>query len=200
EMREVAQRCDVERLYGEGTVLLSAGGSAFYDLVLEELGHSGLSCESVVLTRSGCYLTHDVQKYELAYQHLAERVSRRMSPNEDPKPALEVWAYVHSRPEQSRIIVGMGKRDISYDDLPLAQQWYRPGGNSTYPSPLSADHRVFRLDDQHAYIDVPKDSPLRVGDMIQFGISHPCLTFDKWRALCLVNDDYDVVGAVTTYF
>jgi len=36
--------------------------------------------------------------------------------------------------------------------------------------------------------------------MVGFGISHPCLTFDKWRLLYLVNDEYLVVGAVRTYF
>jgi D-serine dehydratase len=47
---------------------------------------------------------------------------------------------------------------------------------------------------------VPESSPLQVGDMVRFGISHPCLTFDKWRVICLVDDDYNVTGAVETYF
>ena len=28
---------------------------------------------------------------------------------------------------------------------------------------------------------------IRVGDMIAFDISHPCLTFDKWRHLPVLN-------------
>jgi D-serine dehydratase len=36
--------------------------------------------------------------------------------------------------------------------------------------------------------------------MVGCGISHPCTTFDKWRVMYVVNEDYDVVSAVTTYF
>jgi D-serine dehydratase len=57
-----------------------------------------------------------------------------------------------------------------------------------------------RLDDQHAYLDVPPESPLQVGDLIAFGISHPCTTFDRWRALYLVDDALTVTGAVHTFF
>jgi D-serine dehydratase len=199
-MRDVAEQCDAENLYGPGIVLLSAGGSAFYDIVLKELGRARLARKHIVLTRSGCYLTHDVKKYEAAYELLAARSADTPGVAEGPRPALEVWAYVHSRPEPGRVIVGMGKRDVSYDDLPIAQQWYRPGQGSIKVLPLGPQHDVIRLDDQHAYLDVHADSPLRVGDMVQFGISHPCLTFDKWRSISLVNDQYDVVGAISTYF
>ena len=30
-------------------------------------------------------------------------------------------------------------------------------------------------------------------------ISHPCTSFDKWRLLPLVTDQYDVTGAVRSY-
>jgi len=39
-----------------------------------------------------------------------------------------------------------------------------------------------------------------VGDMVALGISHPCTTFDKWQVLCIVDDRYDVVSAVRTFF
>ena len=32
------------------------------------------------------------------------------------------------------------------------------------------------------------------------GPSHPCTTFDKWRTLYLVDDDYTVTEAVRTFF
>jgi len=56
------------------------------------------------------------------------------------------------------------------------------------------------LNDQHAYLELPGGSPLRVGDMVACGISHPCTTFDKWQLLLVVNDDYDVIGGVRTFF
>jgi D-serine dehydratase len=36
--------------------------------------------------------------------------------------------------------------------------------------------------------------------MVAFGISHPCLTFDKWQVLPVVDDDYGIVAAVRTFF
>jgi D-serine dehydratase len=41
---------------------------------------------------------------------------------------------------------------------------------------------------------------LAVGDRIAVGISHPCTTFDRWEYLYVVNDQYDVVSMVRTYF
>jgi D-serine dehydratase len=61
-------------------------------------------------------------------------------------------------------------------------------------------HAVTGLNDQHCHMIVPADSPLAVGDMVGFGISHPCLTFDKWQVICLVGDDYTVTGAIKTFF
>ena len=65
---------------------------------------------------------------------------------------------------------------------------------------MAAGHIVTNLNDQHCHMAVPSDSALAVGDMVAFGISHPCLTFDKWRVICLVDDAYNVTSAIRTYF
>ena len=54
--------------------------------------------------------------------------------------------------------------------------------------------------DQHAYLKIAAGDDLSVGDMIAFDISHPCLTFDKWRQLVVVDDEGEVVDVVQTYF
>ena len=60
---------------------------------------------------------------------------------------------------------------------------------------------VTELNDQHAHLSLPPERPdLKVGDMVAFGISHPCTTFDKWQVLFQVNDRYDIVSAVKTWF
>ena len=56
------------------------------------------------------------------------------------------------------------------------------------------------LNDQHCGLEIPADSPLQVGDMVSFGISHPCTTFDKWRVICIVDENYDIVSAIQTFF
>ncbi len=103
------------------------------------------------------------------------------------KPALEVWAYVQSRPESGRTILTMGKRDVSYDaSLPVPLHWYRPGA-MVRPEPMPRGHAVLALNDQHCHLGTPGESPLQVGDMVGFGIGHPCTTFDKWGLLMVVD-------------
>jgi D-serine dehydratase len=36
--------------------------------------------------------------------------------------------------------------------------------------------------------------------MLAFDISHPCLTFDKWRQLLVVDDRYRVTEVIETFF
>ena len=65
---------------------------------------------------------------------------------------------------------------------------------------VDGELEVFRLDDQHAYAKVAAGFDLTVGDIVGCGISHPCTTFERWRAMPLVDEHFDVVGAVRTFF
>ena len=196
----LAQACADEDLFAEGLVLFSAGGSAFYDIVASRLTRIRLRQESLVLLRAGCYLTHDSIMYTYLFAQLMAREPQLARLGEGLKPALEVWAYVQSVPEIGKAIVAMGKRDVSYDHMPVPLVWCRPGDGPTVPCAVPAGHKVIRLDDQHAWLEIPSDTPWRVGDLVGFGISHPCLTFDKWRILHVVNDAYTVTGSLRTYF
>ena len=79
------------------------------------------------------------------------------------------------------------------------RQWFRPGLHQR-PQDLGPGFQVIGLYDQHTCLRVPADSPLRVGDLVSFGISHPCTTFDKWQLLYVVDDDYTVTEAIRTFF
>jgi D-serine dehydratase len=98
---------------------------------------------------------------------------------------------------QTIVILGFGKRDASFDiDLPTPiiirrDQWVRG---------VNGELEVFALDDQHAYVRVEEGFEIAVGDIVGCGISHPCTTFDRWRAIPLVNDNFDVVGLIRTFF
>ena len=81
--------------------------------------------------------------------------------------------------------------------MPLAH--FRPGRDAT-PSPAGPDWRVTGLNDQHGYLRFPPDADVAVGDLVGFGISHPCTTFDKWQLMLVVDDAYGVTGAVRTFF
>lgn len=197
---ELAESCDRADRFGPGPVILSAGGSAFYDMVARRFAAVSLTREVLTVIRSGCYLTHDSRMYEDQVPHLLGRSPELAALGMAPRAALELWSYVQSRPEPGRVILTVGKRDCSYDaGLPLALRWFRRGEHAR-PRPLPDGHRIVDLNDQHGFLDVPADSPLRFGDMVMLGISHPCTTFDKWQFLPVVDDEYDVVGGVRTYF
>lgn len=194
----IAIACEHRGFFAPGPVILSAGGSAFYDLVVDRFRAAGIDREHFVLTRSGCYLTHDSVLYRDAHAELRRRLPRTAELGPGLMPALEVWAYVQSRPEPGKALLTMGKRDVSYDELPVPLSWFRPGADVPQSVPLG--HVVTGLNDQHCHMTIPADSPLAVGDMVGFGISHPCLTFDKWQVICVVDDDYNVTDAIKTFF
>jgi D-serine deaminase-like pyridoxal phosphate-dependent protein len=54
--------------------------------------------------------------------------------------------------------------------------------------------------DQHAICRVPADLPLAPGELVAFGISHPCTAFDRRRVLFVLDDEDHVVDAVATLF
>ena len=114
-------------------------------------------------------------------------------------PALHVWAYVQSIPEDEKAIIGMGKRDAAFDSgLPVPALHYRPGDAT--PKAAPAHWQTTKIMDQHAYLKIAAGDDLRVGDMIGFDICHPCLTFDKWRTLPILDSEFNVVDVVQTFF
>lgn len=199
---EIAVACEKDGLFAADKLILSAGGSAFYDIVVERFRRAGVTRDFLLVIRSGCYLTHDSKMYREAFDHIRERRPDVDSLGGGLEPAFEVWAYVQSRPESRKAILTMGKRDVSYDvDLPMPLKWFRPGeGGANAVRAVPAGHVVTGLNDQHCHMTLPEDSPLAVGDMVGFGISHPCTTFDKWQVVPLVDDDYTVVSAIKTFF
>jgi D-serine deaminase-like pyridoxal phosphate-dependent protein len=158
-------------LFETDRVIATAGGSTYFDVVADVLAGDWRT-----ILRSGCYLTHDDGLYH------------RTSPMRNQlRPALSVWAQVVSRPESGLALVGMGRRDVSFDqDLPI-------------PYGLISS-RVVKLDDQHAYLRLAEGAPAEVGDWVQFGISHPCTVFDKWPMIPVLDDSRRVVDLIRTFF
>lgn len=196
---EVTRRLAEENRFQRAPVLLSGAGSAWYDVVAEEFSAMALTGEVEVVLRPGCYLTHDVGSYRRAQTRIlaCNPVARKM--NEGLQPALQVWAYVQSIPEAEKAIISMGKRDAAFDSgLPVPALHFRPG--EAAPRSAPAQWEVTKMMDQHAYMRIAMQDDLRVGDMIGFDICHPCLTFDKWRALPVLDSKYQVIDVIQTFF
>jgi D-serine dehydratase len=180
-------------------VLLSGAGSAWYDVVADVFTAAGFHGSVEIVLRPGCYLTHDVGAYRKAQQRILESNPIAHAMSSALLPALQVWAYVQSIPEDEKAIIGMGKRDAAFDaGLPTPALHYRPGTDA--PKTAPTHWTITKMMDQHAYLAVAPGDDLRVGDMIGFDICHPCLTFDKWRTLPIVDDQYQVVDIVQTFF
>lgn len=180
--------------------VISIGGSIYFDLVTTHTDVQSLRERCVVLLRSGCYLTHDSKMLTRNFDLIRERSPELAELGEPPKPALQVWGRVQSLPEPGLAIINIGKRDISYDvDLPVAERWYQPGTHAT-PTDIFRRFAVTDINDQHTFMRVPDYAQLKTGDLLGFGVSHPCTTFDKWKLLLVVNDQYDVVDGILTFF
>ena len=180
-------------------IILTGAGSAWFDLVAEEWTGLDMGRPLDIILRPGCYLTHDVGIYKAAEAriHASNPVARSMQ--QSLLPALQLWAYVLSIPEPGLAILGLGKRDAAFDaGLPIPAMHYRPGSEA--PAVAPADWQLTAMMDQHAFMKVAADADLQVGDMLALDISHPCLTFDKWRQLLVVDDNYAVIDAVETFF
>lgn len=188
-----------EKRFHDAPVLLSGAGSAWYDVVAEEFSAAGLGDTVEIVLRPGCYLTHDVGAYREAQAMIQQRNPIAHQMRSGLLPALQVWAYLQSIPETEKAIVGMGKRDAAFDaGLPTPALHFRPGDSA--PKSAPAHWSLTKMMDQHAYLQIAEHDDLRVGDMIGFDISHPCLTFDKWRLLPMLGARYQVIDILQTFF
>ena len=193
----IAKQCDAERLFDTDEVLMSAGGSAIFDLVAGRLKPT-LGRPVRGLLRPGCYVTHDHGNY----RRMLAKVAERCDCSDTLRPALEVWAAVQSRPEPGLAILAVGRRDLSFDiEMPIP--FARAALGVSKPGDVPKSWKITGLNDQHAYLHWDaghKTIAPVVGERIGLGISHPCTTFDKWHWMPVVENDYRVVDAVTMHF
>lgn len=202
QLVEIAQTLQRDGLIEVDEPIITASGSAWYDLIAEAFDEAQLRERFTPVLRPGCYVVHDHGIYREAQENV---LARRRDLHEGLRPALEVFAQVQSLPEPGLAIVALGKRDIGFDQLPEPLRRYRESAgheNGNSEQGLSVDGwQVTKLMDQHAFIQLPDEADdVRVGDIIAFGTSHPCLTFDKWRKICLIDESLEVRETLETCF
>ncbi|MEU2550421.1 amino acid deaminase [Streptomyces sp. NPDC013313] len=179
------------RFTGVDEIVVSAGGSAWFDAVADVFaGIPELSAPVLKLLRSGAYVSHDDGHY------------RRLTPfarvpqEGALEPAFRLWAQVVSRPSPEQAFANAGKRDAAHDlDLPEAQVVRRDGAERPADGVT-----VTGLSDQHAWLRTTREADLEVGDWVGFGLSHPCTSFDKWQLIPLAEADGTVVDYIRTFF
>ncbi|MFH9010394.1 amino acid deaminase [Streptomyces sp. NPDC017943] len=179
------------RFTGLDEIVVSAGGSAWFDAVADVFAQiPELSSPVLKLLRSGAYVSHDDGHY------------RKLTPfNRVPEegalePAFRLWAQVVSRPSTEQAFLNAGKRDAAHDlDLPVAQVLRREGAERP-----ATGVTVTALSDQHAWLSTAPEADLEVGDWVGLGLSHPCTSFDKWQLIPVAEADGTVVDYVRTFF
>lgn len=197
---EVAQKIEGEKLFSASSIILSAGGSAYIDLVSKTLAEAKLHLPTEIILRSGCYITHDGGLYRALFNSMQTRSPQARAVSGGLENALEVWTYVQSLPEPGRAILSAGRRDFGHDaGPPLPVKLFKTQkGNMIDLAHEQAS--IVSVNDQHAHLSFVSDLPLQIGDMIGLAISHPCTTFDKWQLVYLVDDAYTIIDAILTYF
>ncbi|MFD8077469.1 alanine racemase [Streptomyces sp. NPDC059718] len=182
------------RFAGASQIVVSAGGSEWFDAVADAFGTLGdLSLPVLGLLRSGAYVTHD----DVHYRDLTP-FHDRIPAEGSLEPAFRLWTQVLSRPEPGLALLNAGKRDAPYDlGLPVPQLVRRADGSAVPAAGLT----VTKLADQHAFVDVAIGGrDLAVGDWVGLGVSHPCTAFDKWQLIPVVDAGGVVTDFVRTFF
>jgi D-serine deaminase-like pyridoxal phosphate-dependent protein len=179
------------RFDGLDEIVLSAGGSAWFDAVADVFAEvPALSRPVLKLLRSGAYVSHDDGHYR-------ELTPFNRVPEEGAlEPAFRLWSQVVSRPSPEQAFTNAGKRDAAYDlHLPFAQVVRRDGAERP-----ATGIEVTGLSDQHAWVRTTGEADLEVGDWLGTGLSHPCTSFDKWQLIPVAEADGTVVDYIRTFF
>ena len=177
------------------TPILTAGGSAYFDVVVDRLKPVvDQLAEARLMLRSGAYLLHDDLYYGINTPH------RLRASGPVLHPAATLWGRVISIPEPGLALVDVGKRDVAYD-ITLPQPLRVHSADGTTRDLSSA--RLINTNDQHGYLETVTQA-VTLGDLIEFGQAHPCTIADKWREVPLITRSADgklqLDGVVSTHF
>jgi D-serine dehydratase len=182
-------------------IIITGAGSAWYDVVCQVLTSSNIlqGINFTPIIRPGCYLIHDTGIYQSAQNEIISRSQLACDVSGELVSNLELWAYVHSVPEQGLAIIGLGKRDVAFDaGLPMPETVYRPGNKK--PIAIEGTCEVTNIMDQLCMMKFCHKTTLQPGDIVSFSTSHPCLTMDKWRQIGLIDSDFVVKKIIETFF
>ncbi|KXF77085.1 amino acid deaminase [Paramesorhizobium deserti] len=191
------------RVGADTPLIVTAGGSVYFDLVvgalllaLKDDAHARL------VLRSGAIFFHDHGVYERGLAGLDARSGFTIggsvvSAAESFRPVLRLWAEVLSRPEPGLAICGMGLRDVAMDQgLPRPLALYRGGERLGALSGAA----VTKLNDQHAFVSFGEGADVAVGDVMEFGISHPCTCLDRYALIYGLDAAQTVIAVYPTSF
>ncbi|KHK95667.1 hypothetical protein LK09_18520 [Microbacterium mangrovi] len=181
--------------YDDGELYVTAGGSAYFDIVADVWTDAPRDDRTRFTLRSGAYIVHD----DGFYRGISPFDEGAADPSGSPRfvNAMHGYGRVVSSPEPALALIDGGKRDFPYDEgLPVVR-----GVAADISGPWRPlDAAVSAMNDQHTY--VRPSEPVTIGSVVRLGLSHPCTAFDKWRVLPVVAsaESDEVTGLVRTWF
>ena len=137
-----------------------------------------------VVLRSGAYVTHDHGIYERGspFGMRAARAPRASSPRS------RSGRRCSPPPSPGLAIGGAGRRDLPVDqDLPVVIK-VRGADDAARASRRAGLHGRRGSTTSTRSSRWPAAHRLAVGDLVAFGISHPCTAFQLWREALVVDD------------
>ncbi|MCW3767875.1 alanine racemase [Paenarthrobacter sp. PAE-2] len=200
-------------LYGSDSVIITAGGSAYFDDVVSVLSPCmGTTAETNptvpnslkvdLMIRSGAYIIHDDGFYRVISPFSREG-------GQPFRAGMHGWARVVSQPEPGLAILDAGKRDLPFDEGFPEPQLIGPALGGAM-EPLEGA-KITAINDQHCFMTFPSNVTVTPGDVVRLGLSHPCTAFDKWSVIPVLADtgsstdagssaDLTVVDLIHTFF
>ncbi|ALE07660.1 amino acid deaminase [Arthrobacter sp. ERGS1:01] len=192
----------------DADIILTAGGSAYFDDVVDVLAGSATNGTSPsgaagqrveLIIRSGAYMVHD----DGFYRGISPfgRGAEAEAGHAPFASAMHAWARVVSAPEPGLAILDAGKRDLPVDEgLPEPQLLgHALGGEMATLDGAT----ISSVNDQHSFLRYdPETTTVAIGDVVRLGLSHPCTAFDKWTLIPVLASAADdrVVELIHTFF
>ncbi|MBB2788604.1 UNVERIFIED_ORG: D-serine dehydratase [Rhizobium esperanzae] len=186
----------------ERPLVLSMGGSSLFDYVIDRCRPVvGGDSNVTLLLRSGACFFSDHGPIRARLQAISSRGMLGKAASDSIAgaftPVLRIWAEVLSMNGPHNAICGFGLRDVAHDQgLPVPVAVWRNGERVITLGDVSV---VSKLNDQHAFVHAP-ELELSVGDVIEFGIKHPCTTIDKHDVIFGLDERGEVKVALRTFF
>ncbi len=198
---EAALKAVRKSVASDKRLILTAGGSSLFDHVItRSLPIIEADCDCILVLRCGALFFGDHGPISGRMQAMAQRRLLGDAVTDVIahafKPTLRIWAEVLSVHDDVAIC-GLGLRDVAHDQgLPIPLRVWTDG-EFRFKFPTLAN--VPKLNDQHAFVPCA-GTELRVGDVIEFGICHPCTTLDKHSVVYGLDDKAKVASVIPTFF
>ena len=191
-------------IYKDKNNIITAGGSEYFDLVTSYFKKYNFKNNPKLILRPGSFIAYGHGHYENKISHLRKRnlISKLSKKNNIFfQPSITLWSHVISIKDKGIAIINFGKRDVSFDlGNPIPLNIYRNSKILKEFKNIPNNLKIFKLNDQHAFLKFNKNIKLNIGDLISFGVSHPCITFDKWRYFYIIDKKFYIIDIHKTFF